>query len=131
MTPPHRQPPESALLQIVFVSASRWQLSEAEVARLANAARRANAALGITGLLLYRAGRFYGVVEGLGAPLLALMERIMCDRRHRDLRVLREEEIVTRRFETWSFGSPARPSDADDPADGAIEFILRLSQGAS
>lgn len=127
MTPTHRQPPESALLQIVFVSASRWPLSEAEVARIANAARRANAALGITGLLLYRAGRFYGVVEGPGAPLLALMERIMCDRRHRDLRVLREEEIVTRRFETWSFGSPAGPSDAD----GAIEFILRLSQGAS
>lgn len=123
----NRQAPEP-VLQIVYVSEARWLLAEAEIARLANAARHENAMLGITGILLYRSGRFYGVIEGCKLALLALMERIMCDRRHRELRVLREEEVIERRFTNWTFES-LLPTEPGATGDGAVEFILRLSKG--
>lgn len=124
----NRQTPEP-VLQIVYVSEARWLLAEAEIARLANAARYENATLGISGILLYRSGRFYGVSEGPKLALLALMERVMCDRRHRELRVLREEEVIERRFTNWTFGSVPLSTEPAATADGAVEFILRLSKG--
>lgn len=96
MTNRNRHTPEP-VLQIVCVSEVRWLLS-LEIARLANAARRDNGDRDITGILLYRSGCFYGVIEGPKVALLALLERVMCDRRHHELRVLREEEAIARRF---------------------------------
>ena len=53
-----------------------------------------NAAAGITGLLLHQGDRFYGVMEGPQARVFQRMEVIITDRRHAEVRILREEAIA-------------------------------------
>jgi hypothetical protein len=58
-----------------------------------------------------QSGRFYGLLEGPRRALLARMERIATDSRHANLRVLREQDIVARRFRDWTFNLlPEQPA---------------------
>lgn len=87
-----------------------------------------NAAAGITGLLLHQGGHFYGVMEGPQARVFLRMEAIITDRRHAEVRILREEAIAERRFENWSFGAlpSLAPGGAGAPSPEA--FVLALSR---
>jgi hypothetical protein len=67
-------------------------------------ARAKNPALGITGVLCYGGNVFMQVLEGGRAPVNALYDTIVRDKRHHDVTLLSYEEISERRFGGWTMG---------------------------
>src|SRR5690606_26180612 len=100
-------------------------------------ARAKNARLSITGILLYRSGRFYQYLEGPERQVRAVYRDIQADDRHERLRVLLEGPAAARRFTDWTMGyEPLREAaevvpagvrstfaDLDDPS--SAENVLR------
>jgi hypothetical protein len=93
-----------ALLQLIYGSSAVKGFSEVELARILLGARRTNAALGVTGMLLYHDGAFLQVLEGDERNVKAVFERIGKDPRHRRVMILIERNIEARQFEDWSMG---------------------------
>ena len=68
------------------------------------------------------------MLEGPRRRVFARMESIITDPRHRDLRIIREEDIAAQRFANWSFGRiPVVEDNSADPAEGLETFILGLA----
>jgi hypothetical protein len=78
--------------------------SEDELVGLLNQSREKNAALGITGLLLYRAGQFMEALEGEEGVVKKMYATIEKDPRHVNCVEVRWEVIRERRFPVWSMG---------------------------
>lgn len=121
-----RPPTTGPLLQLTFVSRAPRSLGAVDLAAIRASSQRHNDRLGLTGLMIYREGRFFAALEGLERALLRRMETIITDPRHFDLRILSERRIPARRFENWSFavlpsagGGPTR-----DKADTALLAML-------
>jgi hypothetical protein len=119
-------PPAPDLVRLVYVSAAAPGLAPADLAAIEAASLRHNAARGLTGLLLFGGGRFYGVLEGPGRRLFARMERIAVDPRHRNLRILREDAACERRFANWSFARISDDGDRRDAPPGLDDFLLGM-----
>ena len=100
------------VISVIYSSRSTGELSGSELDALLGESRRNNEAAGITGMLLYREGRFLQVLEGSHQAVWGRMNRIETDPRHRDVRVLLEESADARRFPDWSMAFP-RVSDDD------------------
>jgi hypothetical protein len=66
--------------------------------------RRNNPPRGITGLLCFTSDVFVQVIEGGRDQVCELFNAIVCDSRHKDVRLLSYEEIAERRFPGWSMG---------------------------
>lgn len=94
----------NTLFQLVYVSASRYNMGIAELDMLLNKARRNNRDHDITGMLLYADGSFLQVLEGDEHRVRALYEHIRRDSRHTRLYILHEAEISRRQFPDWSMG---------------------------
>ena len=65
-------------------------------------ARQNNAAVGVTGALLYNSGYFAQVLEGPRAAIETVFERIQRDERHSDVTILDFAESAHRDFAEWS-----------------------------
>lgn len=63
--------------------------------------RQANAASGITGLLLCGQRRFAQLIEGETVAVLNLYQRLQHDERHHSLLRMADKRITTPVFETW------------------------------
>lgn len=115
----HR-PAATNLLQLTFVSRAPHPLGEFDLAAIRASSQRHNARLKLTGLTVYREGRFFAALEGPERALLRRMEVIITDPRHAQLRILSERHVAARRFENWSLAvlpastAGASPSRADD-----------------
>ncbi len=114
------------LLRVTYVSIASAPLAPEEFMALVARARARNAAQGLTGFLFHQPPRFYGVLEGPERKVLARMEVIATDPRHRGLTVLREERIPEARYRTWAFGflPQARPGSEDAVS---AEFVYSLA----
>lgn len=66
--------------------------------------RRNNPRLGITGLLCFAGGTFIQVIEGGRDQVCELLNAIIRDDRHMNVRILAYEEIAERRFGNWTMG---------------------------
>jgi Sensors of blue-light using FAD len=113
-------------VQLVYVSSAAPDLSVADVQAIACRSRARNEAAGLTGLLLHQGPYFYGVLEGPRRRVFARMEDIITDRRHSQLRILREESVPDRRFENWTFGE--LPVANKDCVTAPEDFIWNLSR---
>ncbi len=89
---------------LVYVSAATTPFSEGELLELLETSRRNNAPLGITGMLLYKDGRFMQLLEGQKEPVLKLVAKVAADPRHCKLTVLLEGERAGRECGAWSMG---------------------------
>ncbi len=69
-----------------------------------------NAALGVTGALLFTGQRFAQHLEGPAGGIAALKQSIMRDPRHHDIRTIAQGPYDHRRFLTWSlaYAGPSR-----------------------
>jgi hypothetical protein len=106
-----------------------------ELPRLLDAARRRNAAQGITGALLFSADGFVQVLEGPMAAVERTFERIQCDPRHADVVVLEAGPLPARDFDGWSMAYAGRCPDLRFEAfgaapDAASPAMLDLLRGA-
>jgi len=112
-------PPRDTLLSIIYSSQATEAFDESGLDALLEQCRENNAAVDLTGMLLYRDGRFLQVLEGPEEPLRALMDVLATDERHTGLRVLFEEPLSTRQFPNWTMGFQRADDDAADT--GAAE----------
>jgi hypothetical protein len=114
------------LLQLVYVS--RWTRDlTAELDQMEAEFTRASIAAGLTGLMLHQGDSFYGILEGTERRLLARMERVISDGRVKDVRVLREEVVASRRFENLSFAAlPPRPQGSPSAERFVLDIARRL-----
>ena len=74
----------------------------AVLAGILHTARTKNAALGVTGALLYNDGFFAQVLEGPKAAVESTFERIQQDERHGQVTVLECGQSPSRDFAEWS-----------------------------
>ena len=130
------------LLSVVYSSAATRPLSDEGLTELLTSSRRTNHDSHLTGLLLYREGRFLQVLEGPEAAIRHRMAIISADPRHDHLRVLIEESREERQFPVWTmrYGTigPAMAkyvsgyertfADAEDDADpdGTVRVLRDL-----
>lgn len=92
------------LRSLVYVSAAVEPFDDAALRELLERSRAANARDDITGMLLYRAGRFIQFLEGPPAAIGALVEKIAADPRHTDVTILLDGEAHARAFSQWTMG---------------------------
>jgi hypothetical protein len=99
--------PEPDLTHVIYASAATRALDRSEVLSILDAARRVNAGLGVTGVLLYIDDSFFQVLEGPTEAVTSLYERIGRDDRHQKVLKLIQEPIASRSFADWSMGYAA------------------------
>lgn len=97
--PPTRTQP---LRSIGYVSTATQLLDAAQLQELLVLSRTANAARGITGVLLHCRGNFMQVLEGPAETLGLTYARILASAAHHSAMELFDEPIAAREFADWS-----------------------------
>jgi hypothetical protein len=92
------------LVRLLYASKAADPAPDGLIEAIVQQARRNNPEFGITGVLCHGGDSFLQVLEGGREPVNALYNRIVCDRRHRQVTLLNYEEIVERRFAGWTMG---------------------------
>jgi Sensors of blue-light using FAD len=92
------------LVRLLYASRAAEPLTVAMTAKIFAQSRKNNTANGITGLLCFTSDIFVQTLEGGRDPVCALFNKIVCDGRHRDVRLLVYEEIAGRHFQNWTMG---------------------------
>ena len=90
------------MITLLYVSAARKLFDETALSALLAQCRQNNAALGVTGMLLYSDGNFMQALEGEAAAVDALADKIAQDPRHHAMTVMLRHPIEQRQFEGWS-----------------------------
>ena len=90
------------MIQLVYLSSTRWLLGEEDIADILITSRRNNARDNITGILLYHSGSVLQMLEGDAAPVHALFEVIKRDHRHHRITLLYDEPAELREFGDWT-----------------------------
>jgi len=107
-------------------------------------ARGHNAAIGVTGALLFTEGRFVQALEGGRDQVRATFERIRTDPRHSDVDILSSQLADRRRFKEWSMAfvgdseelrdhfrdAPLAALGAKPAGDALLDFMLELVRNA-
>ena len=91
------------LVRLLFASRA-VDASPAAIESILASARRHNPQSGITGILLHGSGVFLQGMEGGRQAISDLYGTIQRDARHKDVVLLHYEEILERRFGSWTMG---------------------------
>jgi hypothetical protein len=108
----------SELFSLVYSSTATRPFDDDDLAALLESSRRSNTAVEITGVLLYRGGRFIQFLEGPESEVRTLMARITEDSRHTNVRVLLDGHGPHRQFAEWSMGYEPIQMPAGPPPAG-------------
>jgi len=92
------------MFRLVYASSAVKPFTERELEELLKKNRQKNGMAGITGMLLYKDGKFMQCLEGRKKVVCDLLAKIQADRRHRNMVILLREERVQREFEEWTMG---------------------------
>ena len=123
-SPQQAQNPD-ALYHLGYVSTAAVDFSDEALIALLGEARSANTDRDVTGLLLYREGSFYQVLEGSEAAVMATFRDIEGDPRHKEVRVLFDGETDAREFADWQMGFLTLDGVDMDPLSGFSDFMTR------
>jgi hypothetical protein len=100
------------MLSLTYMSTASTPFEPKQMTALLLQSRENNERRGLTGMLLFKDGRFMQVLEGATDDVRERYAVISADPRHTDIKTLLEEPIEQRRFPLWSMGLPD-PADAD------------------
>lgn len=89
------------MLQLIYCSRETVPFDQSMLDALLAKARSRNAQKDITGLLLYDSGDFLQILEGPSEAVLDLYHLIERDNRHKDARIVHQQEIRDREFGDW------------------------------
>ena len=89
---------------LAYVSEASAPLPAPDLLELLRGSREKNAALGVSGILLYRYGTFLQLLEGSREQVDALYATIARDPRHREVSTVLVEDRPERRFPDWTMG---------------------------
>lgn len=99
-----------SIKQLVYASRQVADFDGLGLVSLLYKARESNAALSITGVLLYASGMFVQCLEGPADSVDQVYDSICRDRRHTDIVLLQNIDTSERHFESWMMGC-AKVSD--------------------
>ena len=122
------QPSSDPVYHLAYVSTETEPFSQIDLVELLAVARAANAERGVTGLLLYREGCFYQVLEGNEFAVNKTFNDIERDPRHRDVQVLFKGESESREFPDWQMGFLNLDGIEVDALSGFSDFLSRDAQ---
>ena len=123
-SPQQAQNPD-ALYHLGYVSTAAVDFSDEALIALLGEARSANTDRDVTGLLLYREGSFYQVLEGSEAAVMATFRDIEGDPRHKEVRVLFDGETDAREFADWQMGFLNLDGIDMETLSGFSDFMTR------
>lgn len=95
---------KSGIHSLIYSSRVATEFDDDDLVQLLATSRRNNDEVGLTGVLLYREGRFLQYLEGPRQALLDRVRIIAADERHTSFVTLLEEDIPQRLFPAWSMG---------------------------
>jgi len=129
---------EGTLFSLGYVSTQTRPMNNEQMLEILEDARRNNARLGLTGVLLHRHDSFFQVLEGERAEVKALFEKIRVDPRHERVEVVTEGPIRGREYNDWrmafieldgqDFSAMPGFSDLMRNTPAAREFLQTLSR---
>jgi len=109
--------------------ASRSQLptawSDAAVADIVAVSRRRNAALAVTGALLFTGARFAQIIEGPDAAVAELQASIARDPRHGDVQTILSGPHEARLFDDWSLAYAGPSLFVSSQVEAALDEVPR------
>jgi hypothetical protein len=109
--------------RIVYTSVAAQEFSVAAIETLLRGARRRNATLGVTGMLVFHSGTFLQAIEGEKRAANEIFARVQDDPRHRDIVLLhRGLGPEQRAFGAWPMGF----ADSSG-AGGILKGFMRMS----
>lgn len=126
---------DNRIYTIVYCSKSRVgsdsSSARLELQNILAAARRNNAALNVTGALLYNAGNFAQILEGPLASVEQIFESIQRDFRHSEVTVIHSDFSTARQFADWSMAfSGASSIEEDIACTAAFEYVFSGTSSA-
>ena len=126
---------DTTLYKLVYCSRNRIKGTPIEVntelQSILASARKNNAALGITGALLYDAGNFAQVLEGPLRSVERIFEVIQRDVRHSEVTVVQSGPAAKRDFPEWSMAFTGTSDNQKMPlATAAFESVFANAEGA-
>jgi hypothetical protein len=92
------------LVRLMYASRATEALNADALSAILKKSKANNPAQGITGVLCFSGEIFLQVLEGGRSQVSAMYNRIAHDSRHRDVVLLKFEEIGERRFAGWAMG---------------------------
>lgn len=92
------------LYHLLYLSSAIERFDDAALAALLELARRNNAAVGVTGMLLYADGNFIQYLEGEADAVRGVFAKITRDPRHDGILTVTEGPVEQRVFADWSMG---------------------------
>jgi len=92
------------LVRLLYVSRAVDPNDQKAIDGILTSARTHNASEGITGILCFGDGVFMQCIEGGRDAINRLYALILRDPRHKDVVLLRYEEITERQFSGWTMG---------------------------
>ena len=121
--------------RLLYVSKEVQHFNLHDLTLLLKQARTANAAVDVTGVLLYHEGMFVQMLEGPPAAVESIMSRITLDRRHNGITYLASGHVAGARiFPDWRMGlfhmSAIEPLLQDGLVPNAAEEMTRLLAAA-
>lgn len=114
---------ENQFIQYVYASRATVPCDAAFLKALLEKARSNNGGLGVSGMLLYHAGAFFQVLEGLPEVLAPLYAKIERDKRHDRIVLLQKRAVSERSFSEWSMGLMKTDSLALKATPGLNDFL--------
>ncbi|MEP6494253.1 MAG: BLUF domain-containing protein [bacterium] len=95
------------LVHCIYCSAAKGgAIAAAELSAILADARRNNARLEVSGMLLYEDGAFFQILEGDRTVVEGLFDKIFSDPRHGRVTKIVLEPIANRSFAEWTMGYP-------------------------
>jgi hypothetical protein len=113
------------MICLVYVSTATTLFSDDDLVSLLRQARRDNALIDVTGMLLYAGGNFMQALEGDPAQVQALQQRIARDPRHRRMTTILQWPAEDRRFADWSMGFVTIDSIPEREREGFSDFLAQ------
>lgn len=117
------RPGEAKTSFLIYVSIATKPFSETELVELLATSRKNNASVGVTGMLLYKEGKFMQLLEGEEAQITRVFEKISKDPRHRNVITLLEGREDRRVFSEWLMGFSNLDAEAAESIPGYSEYL--------
>lgn len=112
------------LIHLIYASAATVQFDDSELIALLSQARRYNASIDVTGMLLHCEGSFFQVLEGPESAIIALFKIISADPRHNRITTIIKEPISERAFSQWSMAFLGTSQNQVASIDGLNDFFI-------
>jgi hypothetical protein len=102
------------LSHLVYVSARKSNCTEEEIQKILASCKANNAAIDITGVLLYSDTHFIQYLEGEYKQIIGLYDKIKTDNRHKNAVLVSSAQIEGRSFPSWQMGAKKIDSSSID-----------------